>query len=108
MALDNDLTQAVRSGGGDIVLEFGRPDLRKLLEEELAASDGRSVSVDGEPYFPIVTMSIVPYADSIFLPGLHSVWARPARWLSKERPSDLIFRIPGSGPSWWPQCYPSY
>lgn len=45
---NNDLIQAVRSGGGDIVLGLGRPDIRKLIEEELAASNGLRLSVDGE------------------------------------------------------------
>lgn len=41
------LVQVVRGGGGNVSIESGRPDVRKLIEEELAASDGLKVSVDG-------------------------------------------------------------
>lgn len=42
------LVQAIRGGGGSIQIDSGRPDIRKLIDEELAASDGLRVSVDGE------------------------------------------------------------
>lgn len=41
------LAQAVEGSGGKIGIERGRPNLQKLLEEELALSDGLKVSVDG-------------------------------------------------------------
>lgn len=43
------LVEAVESRGGRARITFGRPDVAKLIDEELAASDGLKVSVDGEP-----------------------------------------------------------
>lgn len=45
------LVSAIEGGGGRILFSHGRPDVRKIINEELAASDGLQVSVDGQsPY----------------------------------------------------------
>lgn len=45
------LVEILRVGGGRAHFAYGRPDLRALIDEELAASDGLKVSVDGESSF---------------------------------------------------------
>ena len=42
------LVRVLKGRGGDLRIDYGRPDLRKIIDEELAASDGLNVSVDGE------------------------------------------------------------
>lgn len=44
------LIEAVESRGGRARIAFGRPDIAKLIDEELAASDGLKVSVDGKSH----------------------------------------------------------
>lgn len=41
------LADLVHIGGGRMQVVSGRPDIRGLIDEELAASDGLNVSVDG-------------------------------------------------------------
>lgn len=43
------LVEVMKAGGGRAKFVSGRPDIRRLMEEELAASNGLDVSVDGEP-----------------------------------------------------------
>lgn len=42
------IREVIERGGGRVNFESGRPDIRKVIDEELAASDGLNVSVDGE------------------------------------------------------------
>lgn len=43
------LVKVVEGQGGNFRFESGRPDVRKIIDEELAASDGLHVAVDGKP-----------------------------------------------------------
>jgi len=42
------IREVIERGGGRVNFESGRPDIRKVIDEELAASDGLDVSVDAE------------------------------------------------------------
>lgn len=48
------LVESIHLAGGRAHFTYGRPDLRSLIDEELAASDGLKVSIDGVYSFSFV------------------------------------------------------
>jgi ferric-chelate reductase len=45
---EETLADVIEREGGCVYFESGKPDIRKVIDEELAESDGLNVSVDGE------------------------------------------------------------
>lgn len=79
---NDDLIQVVRGGGGTIDFNFGRPEVGKLIEEELAASDGLKVSVDGTKpdldYLVFKSIILTHWCHCFCFSRFNSLWSWPS------------------------------